>query len=232
MKKTSILMILAVMIASSCGTLAQWGTSDSGQKFQDGIYGSSPSFRSREEKLASRSGAEELVSKTKESPIYLFGDRKDTIMIPDNFSARIQYDQKVGGTVVTVGENPFDWRWDLENRYGYYYGPYSLGSSWYWSRHYSPYYSPFWGPYWNNWCYSPWRYYSYYDPWYYGGFYDPWCFGGFYDPWYYGGYWGGYYSGYWGWHDPWHHHHHHGWYDPHHHGPSHTGGSAGHGYRY
>ena len=130
MKKTSILMILAVMITSSCGTLAQWGTSDSGQKFQDGIYGSSPSFRSREEKLASRSGAEELVSKTKESPIYLFGDRKDTIMIPDNFSARIQYDQKVGGTVVTVGENPFDWRWDLENRYGYYYGPYSLGSSW------------------------------------------------------------------------------------------------------
>ena len=230
MKKTSLLLFIAALMLSSCGTAAQWGASDNSQRFQDGIYSNSPSFRSKEEKVQSKSETDALIAKTKESPIYLFGDRKDTIMIPDNFSARIQYDQKVGGTIVTVGENPYDWRWDLENRYGYYYGPYSLGSSWYWSRHYSPYYSPYYS------YYSP--YYSYYnrywgpwgyDPWYYGscygyyGFYDPW----YYDPWYYGGYYGGYYGSYYAWHDPWHHyHHHHGWYDPHHgHGPSHIGGS-------
>ena len=229
MKKTSMLLFLAVLTISSCGTVAQWGAADNGQNFQDGIYSNSPSFRSKEEKEKSKSETDALIAKTKESPIYLFGDKKDTVMIPENFSARIQYDQKVGGTVVTVGENPYDWRWDLENRYGYYYGPYSLGSSWYWSRHYDP----FWNPYWYSWGYSPWRYYSYYDPWYYGGFYDPWYYGGWY-----GGYYGGwynpwYYTGYWGWHDPWyHHHHHHGWYDPHHHGPSHIGGSPHHSDRY
>ena len=230
MKKTSILSFMAAVLVSSCGTVAQWGASDDGQRFQDGIYSNSPSFRTKEEKETSKVETAELIAKTKESPIYLFGDKKDTILIPDNFSAKIQYDQKVGGTVVTVGENPFDWRWDLENRYGYYYGPYSLGSSWYWSRHYSPYYSSFWGPYWNSWCYSPWRYYSYYDPWYY----DPWYYGGFYGGWYDPWYYGGFYGGYWGWHDPWHHYHHHvGWYDPYyHHGPSHIGGGLHHENRY
>ena len=220
MKKTYILILGALAALTSCGMIAQSSSSDDGHRFQDGIYSSSPSFRSKDEKTAAKAETEALISKTKESPIYLFGDRKDTIMIPDNFSARIQYDQKVGGTVVTVGENPYDWRWDLENRYGYWYSPYSIGSSWYWSRHYNPLYSPYHSPYWS---YSPWRYCSFYDPWYY----DPW----YYDPWYYGGYWGGYYAGYWGWHDPWHHyhhHHHHGWYDPHPPvtRPSHPGGSG------
>ena len=185
MKKSSMLLIVAALVLSSCGTAAQYASSDNGQKFQDGIYSSGPSFRSKQEKAEDLAATEALVEKTKSSEIYLFGDRKDTVMVPENFSARIQYDQKLGGTVVTVGENPYDWRYDLENNYGYYYGPYSyyynpysIGSSWYWSRHFDPWY-------WDTWSYSPWRYSSWhyynswYEPWYYGGYW------GFYDPWYY-----------------------------------------------
>ncbi len=218
MKKSSTLLIAAVLILSSCGSVAQIASSDNGQKFQDGIYSNTPTFRTRVEKEQSDSETQALVEKTKESPIYLFGDKKDTVMIPDNMSATIRFDQKMGGTVVTVGENPYDWRYDLENNYGYYYGPYSIGSSWYWSRHYYP---------WHTWAYSPsWRYFGWYDPWYYGfgGWYDPWYYGsfwgGWYDPWYYGGYWGTWYhphyAGWYGGWDPYWGHHHHGpgyWHD-------------------
>ena len=214
MKKTSTLLIAAAMMLSSCGITARYASSDDGHRFQDGIYGNSPSFITKEEKDKSQKETQDLVDMTKSSQIYLFGDKKDTIAIPENWSARIQFDQKVGGTVVTVGENPYDWRWDLENNYGYYYGPYSLGASWYW-RNYGPYWNR-WGyePYWDSWRYhSPWYYSSFYSPWYYNSFYDPWYYGGWYDPWYHGSY--------WRWHDPWHHHH--GWYNPHHHhhGPGH-----------
>ena len=214
MKKSSALLIAAALMLTSCGTIAQMADSDSGQQFQDGIYSNTPAFRTKVEKADSKTETQALIEKTKESPIYLFGDKKDTVMIPQDMSATIRYDQKLGSTVVTVGENPYDWRYDLENNYGYWYGPYSIGSSWYWSRHYSPWYS---------WNFAPWRYHGWYDPWYYGANW------GWYDPWYYGGYWGGwydpwYYGGYWGWYDSWYHPHH-GWYDPywghhhHHHGP-------------
>ena len=208
MKKTYILFLAAVATVSSCGMIAGSVSSDNGQKFQDGIYNSSPSFRTKEEKAESKTETDALVAKTKESQIYLFGDKKDTVMIPQNMSARIQFNPEAGGTVVTVGEDPYGW-WN-----GYTHTPYSIGSSWYWSRHYSPYYSPYWG----TWGYRPWRYYGFYDPWYYGGFYDPWYYGGygyyghwyggFYDPWYYGGWYDPWYcGGYWGWYDPHHHHH-------------------------
>ena len=128
MKKTFILLLGASLMLASCGMIANTASSDSGQRFQDGIYASSPSFRSKAERTASKSETEALIEKTKGSQIYLFGDKKDTVMIPDDMYARIQFDQKVGGTVVTIGENPYDWRWDLENNYGYYYGPYSLGN--------------------------------------------------------------------------------------------------------
>lgn len=203
MKKSSALLIAAALMLSSCGTIAQMADSDNGQQFQDGIYSNTPAFRTKTEKAESKTETQALVEKTKASPIYLFGEKKDTVMIPRDMSATIRYDQKLGGTVVTVGENPYDWRYDLENNYGYYYGPYSIGSSWYWSRHYSPWYS---------WNFAPWRYHGWYDPWYYG---TNW---GWYDPWYYGGYWGG-------WYDPWYYPHH-GWYDPywgHHHHHHHPG---------
>ena len=130
-----MLLIAAALVLSSCGTAAQLASSDNGQQFQDGIYNSSPTFRSKAEKVEELAATDALVEKTKASEIYLLGEKKDTIMVPENFLARIQYDQKLGGTVVTVGENPYDWRFDLENNYGYYYNPYSIGASWYWSRH-------------------------------------------------------------------------------------------------
>lgn len=235
MKKTSVLLFAVAVMLSSCGIIAQQSSTDNGHRFQDGIYSSSPSFISKDEKEVSQQKTEELVQKTKSSEIYLLGETKDTIMIPENMSARIQFDQKVGGTVVTVGENPYDWRWDL------------AGSSWYWSRHYSPY--------WSSWGFSPWYHGSWYgSSWYYSGWYDPWYYNpwygsswyygagyyggwyGYYDPWYYGGWYG------WncGWYSPWYHnhyYHHHGWYNPHHHYPSHgpghiIAGSGGHKNRY
>ena len=222
MKKSSMLLFVAALVLSSCGTAAQFASSDNEQKFQDGIYNSSPSFKSKTEKAEDQAVTDALIEKTKASEIYLLGEKKDTIMIPDNFSARIQYDQKLGGTVITVGENPYDWRFDLENNYGYYYDPYSIGASWYWSRHYNPWY-------WNTWSYSPWRYNSwYYNSWYYNSWCDPWYYGGawgFYDPWYYGGWYGGwnpYYPYYAGWYGGigWYPHHHH----HHHHHPGHISG--------
>ena len=194
MKKSSVLMIAVIMLLSSCGTFNQLASSADNQKFSDGIYASSPSFRSKDEKVQSKAETDALIAKTKESSIYLFGDRKDTIMIPDNYSATIKYDKTLGSTVVTVGENPYDWRMNL-NPWSYY-TPYSIGSSWYWSRHWSPF-----------WSMSPMAYsYGWYDPWYYG-WNDPWFYG-WNDPWYYGGYWGRWYDpfdywGYWGWGGPW-----------------------------
>ena len=229
MKKSSMLLFVAALVLSSCGTATQFASSDNEQKFRDGIYNSSPSFKSKTEKAEDQAVTDALIEKTKASEIYLLGEKKDTIMIPDNFSARIQYDQKLGGTVITVGENPYDWRFDLENNYGYYYGPYSVGSSWYWSRHYNPWYWDAWS-YHSPWRFNRWHYHSswYYDPWYFGGWYDPWYYGsswGFYDPWYYGGWYGGwnpYYPYYAGWYGciGWYPHHHH----HHHHHPGHISG--------
>lgn len=197
MKKSLLMTLTAAVMLSSCGTIAQLGPSSEGQKFQDGLYGKAPEFKSRAEKETAQAESDALVEKTKGSTIYLFGDKKDTVYIPKNMAAKIQFNNELG-TSVTVSE--YDWRYD--NSWAYY-TPYSIGSSWYWSRHFSPWY-------WNTWAYNPWH----------GGWY-----GGWYDPWYYGGY----YGGYWGWYDPWYyHHHHHGWYDPywnhHHHGPGHIGG--------
>lgn len=221
MKKSSVLIIASAIILSSCGAITQMASSDGSQRFHDGIYNNTPSFRTKAEKIESQAESQALAQKTKESQIYLFGDKKDTVAIPQDMAALIRYDQKLGGTIVTVGENPYDWRFDLENNYGYWYGPYSLGSSWYWSRHYSPWYSL---------DFAPWRYRGWYDSWYFGSWYNPYYYGGFYGGWYDPWYWGSH----WGWYDPWYSPYYCGWYggwDPywghhHHHvhGPGHIGG--------
>ena len=198
MKKSSLLLIAVTFILAGCGAAGKLADSAGSARFEDGIYSSTPSFISRTEKQAAQTETDALVEKTKASRIYLFGEKKDTVMIPENMSARIQYDKELGSTVVTVGENPYDWQ-NYIDPWGYYspYTPYSIGSSWYWSRHYSPWY-------WDAWSYNPWYYR--YGGWY-GGWYDPWYYGygGWYDPWYYG--YGGWYGG---WDPYWHHHHHHG----------------------
>ena len=157
MKKNSLLMIAIALILSSCGIASQYTSASNGARFQDGIYSSSPSFRSRMEKAESRTKTDALVEETKASQIYLFGEKKDTVMIPQNMSASIRYDKSLASTVVTVGENPYAWQYDLDS--WYYYTPYSIGSSWYWSRHYDPWYYGYpyycgwyggWDPYWGH----------------------------------------------------------------------------------
>jgi hypothetical protein len=117
---------------------------------------------SKEEKANGKAETDALIAKTKESPIYLFGDKKDTIMIPEHYSATIKYDKSLGSTVVTVGDNPYDWRNNINP----------------WS-----YYSPYWS-------FSPWRY-GWHDPWYYGwndpwyySWSNPWYYGGYWGRWY------------------------------------------------
>ena len=110
MKKSSVLMIAVTLLLSSCGTLTRLASTAEGQKFSDGIYASRPDMMTKEEKMAGKAETDALIAKTKESPIYLFGDRKDTVMIPDHYSATIRYDKNIGSTVVTVGANPHDWR--------------------------------------------------------------------------------------------------------------------------
>ena len=148
MKKSSLLMIVTTLILSSCGLTAQYTSNTSESRFHDGIYSSTPSFRSREEKTESRTKTDELVEQTKASEIYLFGEKKDTIMVPQDMSVSIRYDKSLASTVVTVGENPYAWQNNIDP--WYYYTPYSVGSSWYWSRHYNPWYSS--SMYWNRWC--------------------------------------------------------------------------------
>ena len=196
MKKSSLLMIVVSLILSSCGIASQYTSTSSEARFQDGIYNSSPSFRSKEEKTESRAMTDSLIKQTKASEIYLFGEKKDTVMIPENMSASIRYDKSLSSTIVTVGENPYAWQNNLD--LWSYYTPYSIGSSWYWSRHYDPWFNNYW--YWNRWSYSPWSYYGY-GGWY-SGWYDPWYYGGIYDPWYYGGWYG------YPYHYGWYHHHH------------------------
>ena len=216
MKKNSLLLIAVAILMTACGTVAQQAVTSGTSRFEDGIYSSGPSFRSKVEKQESKAETDALVEKTKASAIYLFGEQKDTVMIPENMSASIRYDKALGSTIVTVGENPYDWHNNI-NPWAYY-TPYSVGSSWYWSRHYNPWYGDPW--YWNTWSYTPWHYRGWYDPWYYGysGWYDPWYYG-------YGGYYGGWYGGwynpyygymyphyagwYGGWDPHWGHHHHH-----------------------
>ena len=200
MKKIITLMIAAITLLSSCGIASQHASSNTEARFQDGIYSSGPSFRSKAERVESQSKTDALVEETKASKIYLFGDKKDTVMIPENMSASIRYDKSLASTVVTVGENPYAWQNNIDP-WAYYYTPYSIGSSWYW----------------NSWAYTPWRYHGWYDPFYYGGYYDPWYYGyggyygGWYDPWY--GYMHPHYCGWYGGWDPyWGHHHHHHYY--------------------
>ena len=226
MKKSSVALMAAALILSSCGTLTQLASSSQEQKFQDGIYASTPDLISKEEKAEGKAETEELIAKTKESPIYLFGDKKDTIMLPESHSATIRYDKSLSSMVVTVMENPYDWRNNL-NPWSYY-TPYSIGSSWYWSRHWSPFWSM--SPYTYSYMYgSPW-FYGWGDPWYYGGYwgrwYDPfdyWGFWGWNSPWYYTGYWGyPWYPHYAGWYGGFYPH----WSNPHY---GHGGPGLGHG---
>lgn len=226
MKLRTLVTFATILMLTACGTTARYA-SGGYQRFDDGIYSDGPTFISKAERQAADEETEKLVEETKASEIYLFGDKKDTVMIPQNMSATIRFDQKLG-TTVTVHDNPYDWR----NNYSAWgwYTPFTFSIGWGFGWGYRNWHMSVHNPYY--WHYG--RYYDpwYYDPWYgYMGWYDPW----FHDPWF---------------HDPWYHHYcgwyggfgyiHHSW--PHHPGHMHPGhiispghkpghGSGGHGGR-
>lgn len=174
MKKSTLPIIAVALMFSACGVISQSGTSESSARFEDNIYSSAPTFRSKEDRQTARNTTDDLIERTRSAQTYIHNQE----------------------TEVTDWTNYIDpWA---------YYTPYSIGSSWHWSRHWNPWY-------WNPWSYTPWRYHGWYDPFYIGGWYDPWYYG-------YGGWYGGWYgSWYGGWYDPWYGHvypHHCGWYDP------------------
>ena len=194
--KNIILLLIGTfaLTLTSCGT---WATYSEGstQKFDDGIYSSAPSLKNRSETTADKQEIDALIQQTKESPVYLFGDKKDSIIIPDNMAATIRFDKDLGTSVTIASFDPYGTYSDYWNSpwyYNYYSSPWS----------YRGYYNP-WG-----YGYDSWRYR--YDPWYYGGYYsihDPWYYR--YDPWYYGGWYSGFYDpwyyGYAGYYDPFYH---------------------------
>ena len=102
MKKSSTLLIAVALILSACGTMTQVASTGNGQTYQDGIYSNTPAFRTRASKETAKASTDSLAEATKASMIYLFGEKKDTVMIPENMSAMIRFDQQIGGTVVTV----------------------------------------------------------------------------------------------------------------------------------
>jgi hypothetical protein len=228
MKNIIILLIgTFALTLTSCGTFAAYSEGNT-QKFDDGIYASAPSLKNRSETTADKQEIDALIQQTKESPVYLFGDKKDSIIIPENMAATVRFDKDLGTSVTIASFDPYGIHPDYWNSpwyYNYYSSPWS----------YRGYYDPW------DYGYSSWRYR--YDPWYYR--YDPWYYR--HDPWYYGGWYSGFYDpwyySYAGYYDPFHHYMHPyycGWYgawDPYygaiHHRPPyggchhHIGGSSG-----
>lgn len=187
MKMRLVILISAIAALSSCGTAAQYASS--GQKYQDGIYYRPEQSLDKTERVPDET-VENLIARSEETSLLLFGDRKDTVIIPDSKSAVIHLDGEEG-TTITITDDPFT---DI------YYSTYP------WT-YYSPAYVSVWG--------SPWYYRSwvhYYDPWYWGSwYYDPWFWGVtgvFWDPWFCNPwFWGAPhlpYNPYW---DHGHHHH-------------------------
>ena len=108
MKKIITLLAGALFIFSSCGTTARYSSADSGQRFADEIYSSTPSYKDKNATEASKAGLQELAEKTRSSQIYLFGDKKDSVMIPENMAATIRSDENLGNSVTVAEFEPYD----------------------------------------------------------------------------------------------------------------------------
>ncbi len=194
MKTRTLLFVSALLALTSCGSAAQYANDASQQRYQDGIY-YTPKTTAGETAVQADNNLYDndvLVAKTKNSPIFLkSGEKVDTLFIPSNKVAKIDFNKQDNTTSVYL----FDNGWDTWAAYQPWYA-----SSWYsWHR---PFYSSiYWGA-------NPWYYGGWYDPWYYGGWYgpyygyrySPWYYGGWYDPWFYGG-----------WYDPWYYGYGYGW---------------------
>ena len=156
MKNIILLLIGCIaMTLSSCGTFAVYSEAG-GQRFDDGVYGSAPSFKKKAETEAGKQNIDKLIQQTKASDAYLYAAQADDSATYGGVTAMMEYN-KIFGTNLTTS--------DL-----YYNGPYS-----YWNNPwYNNYYSSLWG--YRGW-YDPWYYRH--SPWYYGSYY-----GGYYGRYY------------------------------------------------
>ena len=189
MKTRTIIFFSALLALTSCGSAAQYASDTSSQRYQDGIY-YTPDTPAGDVAVASQTKEETdfLVAKTKSSPIFMkSGEKIDTLFIPNDKVAKIDFNKNENTTSVYLYDNG----WDTWAAYQPWYA-----SSWY-SWHYPYYSSIYWGMnpwyyggWYDPWFYRPWHYRPYYYSWY-GGWYDPWFYDPwFYDPWYYGGWYG------------------------------------------
>ena len=167
MKKRLVILMSAVLAVTSCGTAAQYASS--GQRYTDGIYTRAEPKVDRERDAAAEKEIDDLVARTQETELLLFGEGKDTLVIPEDKSAVIKF-SGTGNTTVTITDDPFT---------EVYYTAYpTVFAGWAWN----PWY---WGSWWGGW-YDPWYWGSWYaGPWYWGwspAFWDPW----FGNPWFWG----------------------------------------------
>ena len=91
MKKSTLLIFAATFMLSACGLLNQSATSESSARFEDGIYSSAPTFRSKEQKQSSEKDVVDLVEKTKSSNIYRTTEQRE--MLPPPSLEGLTYDQ-------------------------------------------------------------------------------------------------------------------------------------------
>ena len=129
MKTRTILFISALLALTSCGSAAQYASDASRQKYQDGIYYNSKARIQAGEAVESANEEETdlLVAKTKNSPIFMkSGEKVDTLFIPENKAARIDFNNTNNTTSVYLYDNG----WDTWAAYQPWYA-----TSWYsWNR--------------------------------------------------------------------------------------------------
>ena len=163
-KVTFFILMIAGALLCSCGTSANYASSDS---WEDGIY-YRRSMKNTQEIFTENKEVEELVQKTKdEAKRYT-----ETIIISENqHLSEITIDSTASGSY-NINLNFYEDPW-YDSYYSYnnwvYWGPS-------WSLYWDPFWYPsYWGPYWG----FSYGYYGFYGYGYYG-WYDPW-----YNPWFY-----------------------------------------------
>ena len=151
--KTNILTLICTVLAlSACGTASQYASS---QKYQDGFYSSHSKAEVQKEIAATKADIDKLVSQTESSRIFLKSGQADTLFIPENMSATLNFNKQNDGTSITVTNAPVYSLYPDSFAAGFAAGvnsswPY-WGSSWYWGSRY----------YWDAWYCNPW-----YSSWY------------------------------------------------------------------
>ena len=78
MKNIILLLIGCIaMTLSSCGTFAAYSEAG-GQRFDDGVYGTAPSFKDKTQTEVDKQNIDRLIQQTKSSPAYLYAVQTDS----------------------------------------------------------------------------------------------------------------------------------------------------------